>query len=203
MLLLLLLTSLPMAKPLEELTPPGWASFWSWSFIFLLILFLIFILNPHPDVAGMLKCVLGWCLPITYQKLESPSPDGPVSFFFIHAKGEYKDTDISRWHSEFSIHARGEYKDTDGPVSLFIHARGKKPQPSNFIKKIISALGQKLHQFCTDSTAKFCCPTRVQQTFLIHQCAMSQLAITWPPRHNYHNPWSLMNLCCWLRKVES
>ena len=50
------------------------------SFIFILILFLKFILNPHPDIAGMLKCVLGWCLPITYQKLESPSPDGPVSF---------------------------------------------------------------------------------------------------------------------------
>ena len=26
----------------------------------------------------MLKCVLGWCLPITYQKLESPTPDEPV-----------------------------------------------------------------------------------------------------------------------------
>ena len=31
-------------------------------------------------MAGMLKCVLGWCLPITYQKLESPSQDGPVGF---------------------------------------------------------------------------------------------------------------------------
>ena len=60
------------------------------SFIFILILFLKFILNPHPDIAGMLKCVLGWCLPITYQKLESPSPDGPVSFFFIHTRGELK-----------------------------------------------------------------------------------------------------------------
>ena len=26
----------------------------------------------------MLKCVLGWCLPINYQKLESPRPDSPV-----------------------------------------------------------------------------------------------------------------------------
>ena len=29
-------------------------------------------------VAGMLKCVLGWCLPKDYQKLESPTPDSPV-----------------------------------------------------------------------------------------------------------------------------
>ena len=28
--------------------------------------------------SGMLKCVLGWCLPINYQKLESPRPDSPV-----------------------------------------------------------------------------------------------------------------------------
>ena len=26
----------------------------------------------------MLKCVLGWCLPLDYQKLESPIPDGAV-----------------------------------------------------------------------------------------------------------------------------
>ena len=26
----------------------------------------------------MLKCVLGWCLPMDYQKLESPRPDSPV-----------------------------------------------------------------------------------------------------------------------------
>ena len=26
----------------------------------------------------MLKCVLGWCLPLNYQKLESPIPDGAV-----------------------------------------------------------------------------------------------------------------------------
>ena len=26
----------------------------------------------------MLKCVLGWCLPKDYQKLESPTPDEPV-----------------------------------------------------------------------------------------------------------------------------
>ena len=26
----------------------------------------------------MLKCVLGWCLPSNYQKLESPRPDSPV-----------------------------------------------------------------------------------------------------------------------------
>jgi hypothetical protein len=26
----------------------------------------------------MLKCVLGWCLPLDYQKLESPTPDEPV-----------------------------------------------------------------------------------------------------------------------------
>ena len=26
----------------------------------------------------MLKCVLGWCLPKTYQKLESPTPDDSV-----------------------------------------------------------------------------------------------------------------------------
>ena len=26
----------------------------------------------------MLKCVLGWCLPKDYQKLESPRPDSPV-----------------------------------------------------------------------------------------------------------------------------
>ena len=75
----------------------------------------MFILNPHPDVAGMLKCVLGWCLPITYQKLESPSPDGPVSFFFIHAKGEYSDTNGP---VSFFIQTRGEYKDTDGPLSF-------------------------------------------------------------------------------------
>ena len=29
-------------------------------------------------VAGMLKCVLGWCLPLDYQKLESPTPDRAV-----------------------------------------------------------------------------------------------------------------------------
>jgi len=28
---------------------------------------------------GMLKCVLGWCLPQDYQKLESPIPDGAVN----------------------------------------------------------------------------------------------------------------------------
>ena len=28
--------------------------------------------------AGMLKCVLGFCLPLNYQKLESPKPDGAV-----------------------------------------------------------------------------------------------------------------------------
>ena len=27
---------------------------------------------------GMLKCVLGWCLPKSYQKLESPTPDDSV-----------------------------------------------------------------------------------------------------------------------------
>ena len=27
----------------------------------------------------MLKCVLGWCLPKDYQKLESPRPDSPVN----------------------------------------------------------------------------------------------------------------------------
>ena len=27
---------------------------------------------------GMLKCVLGWCLPLDYQKLESPTPKGTV-----------------------------------------------------------------------------------------------------------------------------
>ena len=27
---------------------------------------------------GVLKCVLGWCLPKDYQKLESPIPDGAV-----------------------------------------------------------------------------------------------------------------------------
>ena len=27
---------------------------------------------------GVLKCVLGWCLPKDYQKLESPRPDSPV-----------------------------------------------------------------------------------------------------------------------------
>ena len=26
----------------------------------------------------MLKCVLGWCLPMNYQKLESPTPHDPV-----------------------------------------------------------------------------------------------------------------------------
>ena len=26
----------------------------------------------------MLKCVLGFCLPLNYQKLESPKPDGAV-----------------------------------------------------------------------------------------------------------------------------
>ena len=26
----------------------------------------------------MLKCVLGWCLPLDYQKLESPTPKGTV-----------------------------------------------------------------------------------------------------------------------------
>ena len=26
----------------------------------------------------MLKCVLGWCLPLDYQKLESPIPEGAV-----------------------------------------------------------------------------------------------------------------------------
>ena len=36
--------------------------------------------NNNNNMAGMLKCVLGWCLPITYQKLESPSQDGPVGF---------------------------------------------------------------------------------------------------------------------------
>jgi len=30
------------------------------------------------DPNGMLKCVLGWCLPKDYQKLESPAPDEPV-----------------------------------------------------------------------------------------------------------------------------
>ena len=29
-------------------------------------------------ILGMLKCVLGWCLPKDYQKLESPTPDEPV-----------------------------------------------------------------------------------------------------------------------------
>ena len=29
-------------------------------------------------IPGMLKCVLGWCLPLNYQKLESPIPDGAV-----------------------------------------------------------------------------------------------------------------------------
>ena len=27
----------------------------------------------------MLKCVLGFCLPLNYQKLESPKPDGAVN----------------------------------------------------------------------------------------------------------------------------
>jgi len=33
---------------------------------------------PPSTPAGMLKCVLGWCLPKDYQKLESPTPDSPV-----------------------------------------------------------------------------------------------------------------------------
>ena len=32
----------------------------------------------HCSISGMLKCVLGWCLPLDYQKLESPIPDGAV-----------------------------------------------------------------------------------------------------------------------------
>ena len=32
----------------------------------------------HEHCTGMLKCVLGWCLPLDYQKLESPIPEGAV-----------------------------------------------------------------------------------------------------------------------------
>ena len=32
---------------------------------------------------GMSKCVLGWCLPLDYQKLESPTPDEPVIVIII------------------------------------------------------------------------------------------------------------------------
>jgi len=34
--------------------------------------------SPEVTPPGMLKCVLGWCLPLDYQKLESPIPDGAV-----------------------------------------------------------------------------------------------------------------------------
>ena len=34
--------------------------------------------NHSSYCAGMLKCVLGFCLPLNYQKLESPKPDGAV-----------------------------------------------------------------------------------------------------------------------------
>ena len=33
---------------------------------------------------GMLKCVLGWCLPLGYQKLESPTPEEPVSHVLVN-----------------------------------------------------------------------------------------------------------------------
>ena len=33
---------------------------------------------PLTFTLDMLKCVLGWCLPKDYQKLESPRPDSPV-----------------------------------------------------------------------------------------------------------------------------
>ena len=31
-----------------------------------------------PLLSGMSRCVLGFCLPLNYQKLESPDPDGAV-----------------------------------------------------------------------------------------------------------------------------
>ena len=55
--------------------------------IFTLILILILILNLNfiliqgQTPPGMSKCVLGWCLPLDYQKLESPTPDEPVIDF--------------------------------------------------------------------------------------------------------------------------
>ena len=51
--------------------------------VFILILFLILILTfiQGQTPPGMSKCVLGWCLPLDYQKLESPTPDEPVIDF--------------------------------------------------------------------------------------------------------------------------
>ena len=49
--------------------------------IFFLILILTFIQGQTPP--GMSKCVLGWCLPLDYQKLESPTPDEPVIDFIV------------------------------------------------------------------------------------------------------------------------
>ena len=52
---------------------------------FILILFLILILTfiQGQTPPGMSKCVLGWCLPLDYQKLESPTPDEPVINFIV------------------------------------------------------------------------------------------------------------------------
>ena len=49
----------------------------------ILILNLIFILIQGQTPPGMSKCVLGWCLPLDYQKLESPTPDEPVINFIV------------------------------------------------------------------------------------------------------------------------
>ena len=42
----------------------------------MLFLFVIYLVDLYPP--GMLKCVLGWCLPLDYQKLESPTPEESV-----------------------------------------------------------------------------------------------------------------------------
>ena len=57
----------------------------------------------------MLKCVLGWCLPITYQKLESPSPDGPVCCVsYVHPNYDDNDDDCDE---------DDESPSPDGPVN--------------------------------------------------------------------------------------
>jgi len=50
------------------------------TILFLLLLNIQGVLNQEEGQTppGMSKCVLGWCLPLDYQKLESPTPDEPV-----------------------------------------------------------------------------------------------------------------------------
>ena len=68
-LLLLLHPCISMIPTLPPSTPAGYFS---------ILLTLNYNQLNMLYFTGMLKCVLGWCLPKDYQKLESPTPDSPV-----------------------------------------------------------------------------------------------------------------------------